>query len=121
MSGDKYRERPLITKIADLGNACWTYKHFTDDVTTRQYRSPEVIVGADYGTPIDVWSLACLVFELVTGDYLFDPKEEEDREGNAGRSYSRNEDHLALMMELLGKIPRKVCVFSFFFSSIFHD
>ena len=30
-------------KIVDLGNACYTYKHFTEDIQTRQYRSPEVI------------------------------------------------------------------------------
>ena len=29
-------------KIVDFGNACWTHKHFTDDIQTRQYRSPEV-------------------------------------------------------------------------------
>lgn len=30
-------------KIVDLGNACWTFKHFTTDVQTREYRAPEVI------------------------------------------------------------------------------
>lgn len=29
-------------RIVDFGNACWTHKHFTDDIQTRQYRSPEV-------------------------------------------------------------------------------
>lgn len=29
-------------KIVDFGNGCWTYKHFTDDIQTRQYRCPEV-------------------------------------------------------------------------------
>ncbi len=29
-------------KLVDFGNACWTHKHFTDDIQTRQYRSPEV-------------------------------------------------------------------------------
>jgi serine/threonine-protein kinase SRPK3 len=29
-------------KIVDLGNACWTYHHFTSQIQTRQYRSPEV-------------------------------------------------------------------------------
>lgn len=33
-------------KVVDFGNACWTYKRFTDDVQTRQYRCPEVILGA---------------------------------------------------------------------------
>jgi serine/threonine-protein kinase SRPK3 len=61
-------------KIADLGNACWVNHHFTSDIQTRQYRSPEAILGADYGPSADMWSLACMVFELLTGDYLFDPK-----------------------------------------------
>merc|ERR1712099_69833 len=61
-------------KIADFGNACWTFKHFTDDIQTRQYRSPEVVLGQDYSTSCDMWSLACLLFELATGDFLFEPK-----------------------------------------------
>lgn len=89
----------LGIKIADLGNACWTHKHFTDDITTRQYRSPEVIVGYPYSTAVDMWSLACLVFELATGDYLFDPK------ADSHYKHSRDEDHLALMIELVGKAP----------------
>jgi len=89
-------------KIGDLGNACWVDKHFTDDVTTRQYRAPEVIVGCPYGPEIDIWSLACLVFELVTGDYLFDPKEDPNHR------HTRDEDHLALMIELLGEMPKKL-------------
>lgn len=93
------RAKLVRSKIADLGNACWRDKHFTDDITTRQYRSPEVIVGAPYDTSTDIWSIACFVFELVTGDYLFDPK--EDEYGN----HSRDEDHLALIIELLGQMP----------------
>ena len=36
--------------VVDLGNACWTHKHFSDDIQTRQYRCPEVIIGAEYDT-----------------------------------------------------------------------
>nr|CAB3454272.1 unnamed protein product [Digitaria exilis] len=39
-------------------------------------------------------------FELATGEMLFTPKE--------GQGYSEDEDHLALMMELLGKMPKKI-------------
>ncbi|KAF5912250.1 hypothetical protein HPG69_013417 [Diceros bicornis minor] len=100
----------IRVKIADLGNACWVHKHFTEDIQTRQYRSIEVLIGAGYSTPADIWSTACMAFELATGDYLFEP--------HSGEDYSRDEDHIAhiiellgnhiaLIIELLGKVPRK--------------
>lgn len=52
---------PINCKIADLGNACWTYKHFTEDIQTRQYRCLEVLVGSPYSTAADIWSTACMV------------------------------------------------------------
>ena len=48
-------------KIADLGNACWVGHHFTNDIQTRQYRSPEVILGSKWGASTDVWSMAAMV------------------------------------------------------------
>ena len=105
----------LECKIADLGNACWESHHYTDDIQTRQYRSLEVILGislsnysqkfscplsgSGYGTPADIWSTACMAFELATGDFLFEP--------HPGASYSKDEDHLAHIIELLGDIPTK--------------
>ena len=91
-------DHPSVTyKIADLGNACWVDRHFSEEIQTRQYRSPEVLIGSGYDTSADIWSLACMIFELVTGDYLFDPKGSDE--------YPRDEDHLALIMELLGPLP----------------
>ncbi|XP_041093068.1 SRSF protein kinase 3 [Polyodon spathula] len=87
----------IKVKIADLGNACWVHKHFTEDIQTRQYRSLEVLIGASYGTPADIWSTACMAFELATGDYLFEP--------HSGEDYTRDEDHIAHIIELLGEIP----------------
>lgn len=37
------------------------HKHFTEDIQTRQYRSLEVLIGAGYSTPADIWSTACMV------------------------------------------------------------
>ncbi|KAH7553641.1 hypothetical protein ACOSQ2_029870 [Xanthoceras sorbifolium] len=89
-------------KLVDFGNACWTYKQFTNDIQTRQYRCPEVILGSKYSTSADLWSFACICFELATGDVLFDP--------HSGDNFDRDEDHLALMMELLGMMPRKIAL-----------
>lgn len=90
----------MLVKIADLGNACWVHHHFTEDIQTRQYRCLEVLLGAGYGTPADIWSTACMAFELATGDYLFEP--------HSGEDYSRDEDHLAHIIELLGDIPKYI-------------
>ncbi|KAK9407607.1 plexin-B3 [Crotalus adamanteus] len=87
----------IRVKIADLGNACWVHKHFTEDIQTRQYRALEVLIGAVYSTPADIWSTACMAFELATGDYLFEP--------HSGEDYTRDEDHIAHIVELLGDIP----------------
>ncbi|XP_005103669.1 SRSF protein kinase 3 isoform X2 [Aplysia californica] len=89
-------------KIADLGNACWTYHQFTEDIQTRQYRCLEVLIGAGYDTPADIWSTACMAFELATGDYLFEP--------HSGEDYTRDEDHLAHIIELIGPIPRHIAL-----------
>ena len=37
------------------------HHHFTEDIQTRQYRALEVLVGAGYDTPADIWSTACMV------------------------------------------------------------
>jgi serine/threonine-protein kinase SRPK3 len=60
-SGSPPAVERITVKIADLGNATWTDHHFTDDIQTRQYRCPEVILGAKWGTSADIWSAACLV------------------------------------------------------------
>ncbi|RMJ24063.1 protein kinase dsk1 [Aspergillus sp. HF37] len=92
----------ISVKIADLGNACWVGHHFTNDIQTRQYRSPEVILGSKWGASTDVWSMACMVFELITGDYLFDPQ--------SGTKYGKDDDHIAQIIELLGTFPKSLCL-----------
>ncbi|KAI9590871.1 kinase-like domain-containing protein [Syncephalis fuscata] len=95
-------ELNIMVKIADLGNACWTDYHFTNDIQTRQYRAPEVILGAKWHHSADMWSMACMTFELLTGDYLFDPQN--------GPRYTKDEDHVAQVMELLGFFPKHLAL-----------
>lgn len=84
-------------KIADLGNGCWIHHHFQPEIQTRQYRSPEVILGINYNESADIWSLACMIFELLTGEFLFNPKKDAN--------YKKSTDHIALMMEMLNAFP----------------
>lgn len=87
-------------KVVDFGNACWADRPIAEEIQTRQYRAPEVILQSGYSVHADMWSFACIAFELATGEMLFTP--------NTGQVFSEDEDHLALMMELLGKMPRKI-------------
>lgn len=55
-----WRSIELIVSILSLP-ATWVEHHFTDDIQTRQYRCPEVILGAKWGPSADIWSVACVV------------------------------------------------------------
>ncbi|CAO3693605.1 unnamed protein product [Rhizopus stolonifer] len=88
----------IVVKIADLGNACWIDGEYTHVIQTRQYRSPEVIVGARWTHEADMWSASCMIFELLTGEFLFDPR--------AGSKYNKDDDHLAQILELLRTVPK---------------
>lgn len=102
----------ITVKIADLGNACWVNHHFTNDIQTRQYRCPEVIVGARWGPSADMWSASAMLFELLTGDYLFDP--------SSGTKYTKDDDHIAQIVELLGDVPKSLAVSGKYSSEIFN-
>jgi len=83
-------------KIADLGNASPSKAHFTEDIQTRQYRAPEAILGRnDWDARADIWSIGCLVFEMLTGDLLFEPHARQ-------KQFNKDDDHMAMIIELLG-------------------
>ena len=63
-----------IIKICDFGSA----KRLSPDepnvsyICSRYYRAPELIFGAThYTVAVDVWSTACVVAEMLTGNSLF--------------------------------------------------
>ena len=59
-------------------------------------------MGIDYDASTDLWSFACMIFELITGDFLFNPR--------PGDNHKKNDDHLALFMEMLGPMPKKMAM-----------
>ncbi|GFR45289.1 hypothetical protein Agub_g6397 [Astrephomene gubernaculifera] len=93
-----------VAKLCDFGFArlmgSTGQEPLSSYVVTRWYRSPEVIVGDDYGAPSDIWSLGCTLAELATGDPLF-----------PGRS---SLDQLARIIRCQGQLPNRqaACVLS---------
>ena len=51
----------------------------TEYVATRWYRAPEMILAAqNYGKPIDMWSVGCILYELLVGTPLLPGKSTKD-------------------------------------------
>ncbi|XP_063717375.1 serine/threonine-protein kinase dyf-5-like [Symsagittifera roscoffensis] len=73
---------PPTVKIADFGLArnIRSKPPYTDYVSTRWYRAPEVLLQSrNYSAPIDVWAVGCIVPELFTGRPLFPGSSEIDQ------------------------------------------
>lgn len=61
-----------ILKVADFGLANFSSygqrQPLTSRVVTLWYRPPELLLGStDYGASVDLWSVGCLLAELLTG------------------------------------------------------
>jgi dual-specificity kinase len=78
-------------KVIDFGSATFEDQHHSSVVSTRHYRAPEVILGLGWSYPCDMWSIGCIITELLTGDALFQMHE--------------NLEHLAMMEQVLGPMP----------------
>ncbi|KAJ3625372.1 hypothetical protein Zmor_004285 [Zophobas morio] len=88
-------ERKSFLKLADLGSAL----HVEDVelaplLVSRFYRCPEVMLGYPYDYGVDLWSVACSLYELYTGNVLFPGK--------------TNNEMLFLIQKMRGRIPNKL-------------
>uniref|UniRef100_A0A803KST9 Protein kinase domain-containing protein n=1 Tax=Chenopodium quinoa TaxID=63459 RepID=A0A803KST9_CHEQI len=70
--------KPAEIKIIDFGSACMEDKTVYSYIQSRYYRSPEVLLGYQYTTAIDMWSFGCIVAELFLGLPLFPGASEFD-------------------------------------------
>ena len=73
---------PELIKIADFGlsREIRLRPPYTDYVSTRWYRAPEVLLrSTNYNSPIDVWAVGCIMAELYTLQPLFPGRSEVDQ------------------------------------------
>ncbi|XP_060086446.1 serine/threonine-protein kinase ICK-like [Ylistrum balloti] len=71
-----------LVKIADFGLAreIRSRPPYTDYVSTRWYRAPEVLLrSTNYNSPIDIWAVGCIMAELYTLRPLYPGSSEIDQ------------------------------------------
>jgi serine/threonine protein kinase len=82
--------------IIDFGNVKYAKDEHTDEIQTRYYRAPEVILGHQYDEKVDIWSVGCIYYEMLTGNILFDT---DDKYKNGTDRY-----HLYMIQKYIDKI-----------------
>ena len=82
--------------MIDFGGATYAKDSHTLIINTRQYRAPEVILeNHSWDEKSDIWSMACIVIELYTGELFFD-------------THDNNLEHLAMIEKQCGAIPLRM-------------
>ncbi|SPO04717.1 uncharacterized protein DNG_07402 [Cephalotrichum gorgonifer] len=72
-------------------------KH-SGDVMPGVYRTPEVILGMDWDSKIDIWSVGVMIWDLFEGGRLFHAVKD---------GHLNDEQHLAEMVALVGPPPKE--------------
>lgn len=80
-------------RLIDFGSATFEEEYHSSVVSTRHYRAPEIILGLGWSYPCDVFSLGCILVEFYTGVALFQTHD--------------NLEHLAMMEQVMGKMPER--------------
>lgn len=90
----KILKNPEI-KIIDFGSAIFHNEYHPPIISTRHYRAPEIVLGLGWSYPCDIWSIACILIELMIGESLYPIHE--------------NFEHMAMMERINGQqLPEKL-------------
>ena len=96
---DGYTNRSDLFKLIDMGGCIIQNQKMRKQAQTSYYMAPEILLRLPYDESSDMWALGCTIYELLTGNILFNPDK-----------YWGNEDryHLYLITQRLGKIPEDI-------------
>jgi serine/threonine protein kinase len=83
--------------LSDFGTFTYEGEYYEESYGTRYYRSPENILVGKSSYENDIWAIGCILYELLTGQLLFNPDKDKD--------YDRDFHHIKLINELCGDFP----------------
>jgi dual specificity tyrosine-phosphorylation-regulated kinase 2/3/4 len=79
-------------RLIDFGSSCLKGHQTYEYIQSRFYRAPEVILGIPYGPPVDIWSFALVIVEMLIGRPVFPGDDEKEQ--------------INMYMEVFGAPPR---------------
>jgi serine/threonine-protein kinase SRPK3 len=80
-------------KVTDF-NTCQYINKPDYEIQTRYYRAPEVLLECNFSEKIDIWSLGCTLYELLTREILLNPDDIKD--------FSEDRYHVYLIHQKIG-------------------
>jgi len=87
-------------KISDMGTCVHPLRsRFNKRIQTVYYRSPEILMDLGYSAKSDIWALGCTIYEMLTGEILFDAEDCDD---------NKRRHAIMLIVQRLGMIPEKM-------------
>ena len=92
-------------KLCDFGFArtlAGPGARYTDYVATRWYRGPELLTGdTQYGKPVDVWAIGCMLPEMASGAPLFPGESDIDQLNFMKQCLKYEPEHRCTCSELM--------------------
>lgn len=85
--------------LIDFGSALYEHDEHEEIITTSHYRAPEVILGIGWSYPVDLWAIGCIMFELLSGDLMFNPKNKAEHLGTIEHYLGAIPPHIALKIK----------------------
>ena len=106
----------IVAKIIDLGNAELIEDIEPDTIQLRCYRPPENVLHDFYNTKADIWTMGCILFETLTGDFLFDIDYDKFTD-----SLEKDKELLVQIYNLIGDFPKESVERSQYKDDLFKD
>lgn len=97
---EKYYLNSIDIRLSDFAGCYEISEVMNNEIQTRYYMAPEIILDHPFNENCDVWSIGCMTYELLTGKILFDPGKD--------KRFNRDRCHLYDIQSSLGLIPTKV-------------
>lgn len=83
----------FTVKLIDFNKSQFINQVYKDtNIQIIYYQAPEVVFGTNFNESVDMWSVGCIIYELITGHQLFDVYNKKNKYGEFYENYELQVD-----------------------------